>query len=64
MAKKIDGDDMKPGGGGRFKKVSGEIQRKEGVSKGKADAIAAGIGRKKYGKATFQDMATKGKKGK
>jgi hypothetical protein len=53
---------MKLGGGGRFEKLSNSIQKKEGVSKARADAIAASIGRKKYGNEKFQAMAAKGKK--
>ena len=49
---------MKPGGGGRFEKLSGELKRK-GVKD--PDALAASIGRKKYGKAKFQKMAAKGR---
>jgi len=45
-----------------FKKLSGEIQHKEGYSKDRADAIAAAVGRKKYGKKEFQHMAAEGKK--
>jgi hypothetical protein len=46
----------------RFKELSGRIERKQGVSSSRADAIAASIGRKKYGKTKFQKMATAGKK--
>ena len=50
---------MKVGGGGRFKKLVKELR-----SKGAEDpkALAASIGRKKYGKAAFQKMAAAGKK--
>lgn len=50
---------MKPGGGGRFQKLSKEL-----ANKGADDpkALAASIGRKKYGKKKFQQMAAKGKK--
>ena len=42
---------MKPvlGSGERFKGLSGSIQKKEGYSKERGNAIAASIGRKKYG---------------
>lgn len=43
----------KPGGGGRFAKM---------VASGKSPALAAYIGRKKYGKKKFQKFATKGRK--
>jgi hypothetical protein len=50
----------KPGEGSRFKAV--EASAKAG---GASDpgAVAAAVGRKKYGKKKFQAMATKGKKG-
>jgi len=50
---------MKPGGGGRFQKLKGELA-KQGVKD--SGALAASIGRKKYGKKKFQAMAAKGKK--
>jgi hypothetical protein len=51
-------DSMKVGGGGRFKKLVKEL-----AAKGSKDpkALAASIGRKKYGKTEFQKMAAKGK---
>lgn len=53
------GKSMKPGGGGRFQKL-----KKELAGKGVKDpaALAASIGRKKYGKKKFQSMAAKAKK--
>lgn len=51
--------DMKVGGGGRFRRLVGELSKK-GVKDPKA--LAASIGRKKYGKKRFQEMAAKGKK--
>jgi hypothetical protein len=52
-------DSMKVGGGGRYKKLVKEL-----ASKGAKDpkSLAAYIGRKKYGKEKFQEMAAKGKK--
>lgn len=50
---------MAPGGGGRFQKL------KKGLAgQGIKDpgALAASIGRKKYGKKKFQQMAAKGRK--
>lgn len=49
---------MKVGGGGRFQKLEKSL-------KGKVSdpaAVAASIGRKKYGKEKFQQMAAKGRK--
>jgi hypothetical protein len=57
MAKK-----PKLGSGGRFKELSGSIQKKEGVSKQSADAIAASIGRKRYGSEKMASMAAAGRK--
>jgi len=51
-------DSMKVGGGGRYKKLVKKLAE-EGAKDPKA--LAAYIGRKKYGKAKFQEMAAKGK---
>ena len=53
---------MEPGGGGRFAAMVAGLKKK-GKSEDSAKAIAASIGRKKYGKSKFQEMAAKGKKG-
>jgi histidyl-tRNA synthetase len=52
-------DDMKVGGGGRYRKLVKELAAK-GAKEPRA--LAAYIGRKKYGKAKFQEMAAKGRK--
>lgn len=54
------GSSMEPGGGGRFRKLRDELARR-GVED--PDALAAWIGRKKYGKKRFQQMAAKSVKG-
>lgn len=59
---KTGGKSMEPGGGGRFAKMVAGLKKK-GKSEDSAKAIAASIGRKKYGKSRFQQMAAKGKKG-
>lgn len=46
----------------KFKELSSKIQKKQGISKERANAIAAVIGRNKYGKTAFTKMATAGKK--
>lgn len=51
--------DMKVGGGGRFRRLTKELAAK-GVKDPKA--LAASIGRKKYGAKKFQEMAAKGRK--
>jgi hypothetical protein len=45
-----------------FAKVVDEIEKKSGYSADRAKAIAASIGRKKYGKKVFQKAAAKGQK--
>jgi hypothetical protein len=61
MYKKGGKKTMEPGGGGRFAKMVSGL-KKEGKSEDSAKAIAASIGRKKYGKSKFQEMAAAGKK--
>ncbi len=46
----------------KFSKLSKTIQEKQGISSKRADAVAAFIGRNKYGKKKFQQMAAAGKK--
>lgn len=53
---------MRPGGGGRFQSLARKIEKKRGYSPGRAKAIAASIGRRKYGNKKFQAMAKRGKK--
>lgn len=60
--KKTGGKSMEPGGGGRFAAMVSNLKKK-GKSEDSAKKIAAAIGRKKYGKSKFQEMAAKGKKG-
>jgi hypothetical protein len=60
MDYKKGGKSMKPGGGGRFAAMVKGL-KKEGKSEDSAKAIAASIGRKKYGKSKFQAMAAAGK---
>jgi hypothetical protein len=52
-------DKMKLGGGGRYEKLIGELEKK-GVREPRA--LAAFIGRKKLGKAKFQSLAAKGRR--
>jgi hypothetical protein len=59
--KKGGAKSMGPGGGGRFAKMVSGL-KKEGKSEDSAKAIAASVGRKKYGKSKFQEMAAAGKK--
>jgi hypothetical protein len=50
----------KLGSGKRFAKLEGKVE-KEGYSKESAKAIAASIGRKKYGAEKMSALAAKGK---
>ena len=52
-------DKMKLGGGGRYEKLIGSLEKK-GVKD--PAALAAHIGRKKLGKAKFQSLAAKGRR--
>jgi hypothetical protein len=46
----------------KFTQLSNKIQKKQGISEQRANAIAATIGRNKYGKGAFAKMAAAGKK--
>ena len=46
----------------KFSTLSNKIQKKQGISPKRADAIVASIGRKKYGKTKFQKMASNARK--
>lgn len=63
MAKKktYKGKSLRPGGGGQFAKMV-DTMVSHGMSKDRAQAVAATMGRKKYGKAKFQKMAATGRK--
>jgi hypothetical protein len=50
---------MKLGGGGRFEKLEKKLSGKKGIDDPKA--LAASIGRKKFGAAKMTEMAEKGK---
>lgn len=53
------GDSMKPGGGGRFKALKKKLAAKGAHNPA---ALAAYIGRKKYGEKKMSAWAKKGKK--
>jgi hypothetical protein len=55
------GKSMKLGGGGRFAKLVGKLEG-EGKSEGSAKAIAASVGRKKYGNKAMSKWAAAGRK--
>ena len=46
----------------KFTQLAAKLDKKKGISKEGANAIAATIGRKKYGKTEFTKMAIAGKK--
>lgn len=50
---------MKPGGGGRFAKLKGKLAHKAGVED--PGAVAAAIGRKKYGAKRMAKFAAHGR---
>lgn len=51
---------MKLGGGGRFARLKASLSHKKGIKD--PGALAASIGRKKFGNEKMQKMAEKGKK--
>lgn len=51
---------MAKGDGSAFKKLKGELARKPGITD--PAALAASIGRKKYGTEEFQAMAAAGRR--
>lgn len=52
-------DSMKLGGGGRFKALEGKLEHRKGVSN--PGALAAYIGRRKYGAAKMAKMSAAGR---
>ncbi len=55
------GKSLRPGGGGAFAKMVAALKA-EGKTASSAGAIAATVGREKYGKKRFQAMAKAGRK--
>ena len=54
----MSGTSMRPGGGGRFAKLKGELAAKGAKNPG---ALAAAIGRKRYGKKKMAAWSAKGR---
>lgn len=50
---------MRPGGGGRFAALSKKLGKRSGVTD--PDALAAAIGRKKYGKGRMAKFSSAGR---
>lgn len=61
MAATYNGKSMKPGKGGRFAKLKKTLMG-EGKSSSAAGAIAATIGRKKYGAKKMSTWSSQGRK--
>ena len=59
--KTYKGKSTRPGGGGKFMMMTDALMRK-GMTKAKAKAMAAAMGRKKYGAKKMSSMAAKGRK--
>lgn len=50
------------GQGGRFAALVGKLSKEKGMTPGRAKAIAASAGRRKYGAKKMGQMAAKGRK--
>jgi hypothetical protein len=55
------GKSLKPGGGGRFKRLTSKLKKK-GKSTKSAKAISASVGRKKYGAKKMAKWSAQGRK--
>ena len=60
MADTYKGKSLAPGGGGRFERLKDSIAAKGGARD--AGAIAAAIGRRKYGSAKMAKFSAEGRK--
>jgi hypothetical protein len=60
MARTYQGKSTRLGGGGRFARLAADLKRKGKVRDPKA--VAAAIGRKKYGKRKMATMSAAGRK--
>lgn len=61
MTNTYKGKSLKIGGGGRFERLEDKFKG-EGKSEESAKAIAASVGRKKFGNSVFNRLAERGKK--
>jgi len=61
MASTYKGKSLRPGGGGRFARLVDQL-RARGYSEKRARAIAATIGRRKYGSKQMAQWAAQGRK--
>ena len=60
MADTYKGKSLAPGGGGRFQRLKDSLM-KEGKSSDSASAIAAAVGRKKYGASKMAKFSAAGR---
>ena len=61
MASTYKGKSLRPGGGGRFARLVDQL-RARGMSEKRARAVAATIGRRKYGSKQMAQWAAAGRK--
>ena len=61
MASTYKGKSLRPGGGGRFARLVDQL-RARGYSEKRARAIAASVGRRKYGARQMAQWAAAGRK--
>lgn len=61
MASTYKGKSLKPGGGGRFQRMVDRLKAR-GLSEKRARAVAASVGRRKYGAKQMAQWATQGRK--
>ena len=61
MANTYKGKSLKPGGGGRFARLVDRL-RARGYSEKRARAVAASVGRRKYGAKQMSAWAAAGRK--
>jgi hypothetical protein len=61
MAKTYKGKSLAPGGGGKFARLKDKLMT-QGKSSGEAGAIAASIGRRKYGVKKMATWSSQGRK--
>ena len=61
MANTYKGKSLKPGGGGRFARLVDQL-RARGMSEKRARAVAASVGRRKYGAKQMAQWSAAGRK--
>jgi len=61
MASTYKGKSLRPGGGGRFQRMVDRLKAR-GLSEKRARAVAASVGRRKYGARQMAQWAAAGRK--